>query len=130
MKTHMIGCYVEPVLYYGLETIVLTAQLSDTMKAVLNTARRMILGLRSRRNVKVDELKRKVSIEPVASKLQKMRVNLWSVACISHQTPTPAKCCVVNSQTNGATKLPTSGNGSANFEMMSDIVDLPLLKTG
>ena len=77
MKSHLIECYVKPVLYYGLETIVLTAQLSDMMEAVLNTARRMILGLNSRKDMKVDELKRKVSLKAVASQLQKRRLNLW-----------------------------------------------------
>ena len=77
MKSHLIECYVKPVLYYGLETIVLTAQLSDRMEAVLNTARRMILGLNNRKVVKVEELKRKVALEAVAPQLQKRRLNLW-----------------------------------------------------
>ena len=77
MKTHLIECYVKPVLYYGLETIVLTAQLSDMMEAVLDTAKRMILGLNSRRSVEVEELRRKVSLKTVAGQLQKRRLNLW-----------------------------------------------------
>ena len=76
MKSHLIECYVKPVLYYGLETIVLTAQLSDRMEAVLNTAMRMILGLNNRKVVKVEELKRKFALEAVAPQLQKRRLNL------------------------------------------------------
>ena len=77
MKSRLIECYVKPVLYYRLETIVLTARLSDMTEAVLNTARRMISGLNSRKDMKVDELKRKVFLEAVASQLQKRRFNFW-----------------------------------------------------
>ena len=77
MKPHLIQCDVKPVLYYGLKIIVLTAQLSDMMESVLNTARRMILGLNSRKDMKLDELKWKVSLEAIAHQLQKRRLSIW-----------------------------------------------------
>ena len=42
MNAHLIECYVKLILYYDLETIVLTAQLSDMMEADLNIVRRDI----------------------------------------------------------------------------------------
>ncbi|MES9975007.1 MAG: reverse transcriptase domain-containing protein [Candidatus Thiodiazotropha sp.] len=77
IKSRMVECFIKPILLYGLETIVLTAQSNDKMEAMLNTARRMILGLNNKRDLKVDLLKNKVILKPIATQLRRRRVNLW-----------------------------------------------------
>ncbi|MES9974259.1 MAG: reverse transcriptase family protein, partial [Candidatus Thiodiazotropha sp.] len=76
-KTKLINSFIKPVLYYGLSTIVLTKVLHDKMEALLNTARRIILGIRDKRELKVVELKERISLEPPARDLRARRLQLW-----------------------------------------------------
>lgn len=77
-KRRLIECFIIPILAYGLSTIVLTAADSDKMNALLNTARRMILGQNNKRDMKVIDLHKKIPLPNPALLLQQRRLNLYA----------------------------------------------------
>ena len=77
-KAQLVQCFILPILLYGLNTIVLTANASDRLESLMNTARRMIIGCNSRRDIKVEELRKKVKLPSPAALLQTRRLNLYA----------------------------------------------------
>ncbi|MGL5754370.1 MAG: reverse transcriptase domain-containing protein [Paraclostridium sp.] len=77
-KAKVIETFIKPVLLYGLSTIVLRATDNDKMEAVLNTARRMCLGIWNKREMKNVDLAIKIPIRNVATQIQQRRMNLWT----------------------------------------------------
>ena len=76
-KVRLIENFVSPVRYYGLSTIVLRVQDNRRLQASLNTARRMILGLYSRRALTNEELSAKIPLRCPAAIIQRRRLALW-----------------------------------------------------
>lgn len=76
-KLRMVETFIKPVLLYGLETVVLTATMNDKLEALLNTSRRMILGLTNKKEMPVSELREKLPLKHPATQIQKKRLNLW-----------------------------------------------------
>lgn len=65
-----IELFVDPIITHGLTTIVLRAPDNKRLMAMQNTARRMILGLRSRKEMKVETMKAKVEMKNLDSRIQ------------------------------------------------------------
>ncbi|KAM3172487.1 hypothetical protein ACTXT7_014423 [Hymenolepis weldensis] len=56
-KARLVEIFLSPAIYYGLSTIVLRIRDNNRISALLNTARREILGLNSSRILMADELR-------------------------------------------------------------------------
>ena len=76
-KERIIDCILMPVLQYGLETLVIRKTDHDKLMALLNTARRMTLGYKDRKECKVEELKKKMRIRNISACIQMRRIRLW-----------------------------------------------------
>ncbi|VDP01001.1 unnamed protein product [Schistosoma margrebowiei] len=73
----MVDSSIIPILTYGLESIVLRKQDWTRLETVLNTIRRMILGINDRKQLNVQQLKLKVNLPNLANKIMQNRLNLW-----------------------------------------------------
>ncbi|XP_018644737.1 unnamed protein product [Schistosoma mansoni] len=80
----MVDSSIIPILTYGLESIVLRKQDWSRLEAVLNTVRRIILNINDRKQYTVEQLKLKINLPNLASKIMQNRLNLWYVA---HKRP-------------------------------------------
>ena len=69
--------FIKPVILYGLETLIIRKVDIDKFSAVLNKARRMILKLNSKSELKVTELEKKGPIKSIRTQLAVQRANLW-----------------------------------------------------
>ena len=76
LKAYLVGIFVDPAVTYGLSTIVLRVKDNNRLKAIQNTARRMILLLYSRRAKTVEELRKELPMRNLASLIQAKRLNL------------------------------------------------------
>ncbi|CAH8290778.1 unnamed protein product, partial [Schistosoma rodhaini] len=83
-KAKMVDSSIIPILTYGLESIVLRKQDWSRLEAVLNTVRRIILNINDRKQYTVEQLKLKINLPNLASKIMQNRLNLWYVA---HKRP-------------------------------------------
>lgn len=75
--TKLFETFVEPVILYYSSTIVNCKVDDNKLKAAQNTARWMMLGPYSRRQMSVKELVEKVPLKNLAAQLQKRRLDLW-----------------------------------------------------
>ena len=71
MKAKLLDTFIKPVRLYGLSTILRTMD-NNPIKAVHNTARRMILGLKSRKKLTNEELGMKIPPINPAAQLHKV----------------------------------------------------------
>ncbi|VUZ50603.1 unnamed protein product [Hymenolepis diminuta] len=76
-KAHLVDTFVSPAIYYGLSTVVLRVRDKKRISALLNTARRVILGLNSRRTLRTEKLAKRVSLKCPAAIIQRRRLSLW-----------------------------------------------------
>lgn len=80
-KARLVDIFVSSATYYRLSTIVLRKRDNDRISALLNTARRMILGINCRRLLKVVELEKIVRLKYPAASIQQGRLRLWKSLC-------------------------------------------------
>ncbi|CAH8529152.1 unnamed protein product [Schistosoma rodhaini] len=83
-KMKLVDSSIIPILTYGLESIVLRKQDWSRLEAVLNTVRRIILGINDRKQLTVEQLRHKINLPNLANKIMQNRLNLWYVA---HKRP-------------------------------------------
>ena len=75
-RAKLVERYVLPVLIYGLNTIVLRVRDIARLESVMNTACRIMLGIHSRRELEVTELRRRVPLPDVNAVILGQHVNL------------------------------------------------------
>ncbi|VUZ40802.1 unnamed protein product [Hymenolepis diminuta] len=68
-RAKLLKTFVEPVLLYGLPTIIHLKVNDIRLKAVQNTTRRMMLGLYSRRQMSVEVMAEKVPLRNLAAQI-------------------------------------------------------------
>ena len=77
-KGLLIETFLEPVLLYGIETLVIRCTDLGRLEAVIHLAKRMCLRLETKNEMKLKELKAKVKTTPVAHQLRRRNVQLYA----------------------------------------------------
>lgn len=85
-KCRMLDTFMKPILTYGLSSTVIRAKDHNRLKAVLNTCRRMILGINRRDEKSVAELEELVTLNSVSQELRLRRIGLWFRASLRHDS--------------------------------------------
>ena len=120
MKAKLLETFIKPVLLYGLSTIVLRVVDNNPIKAVLNTARRMILGLTSRKELTNEELGMKIPLVNPAAQLQQRRLNLW--ATVSNQNGLTKE--ILESHIKGRKNMKSSSTKSWFRQIQADSLEV------
>ncbi|XP_018652660.1 hypothetical protein Smp_109300 [Schistosoma mansoni] len=76
-KTSLINTLIIPHLTYSLESIVLRKTDWSRLEAVLNTARRIILNIKDKKELNIQQLHEKIQLPNIATKIMQNRLNLW-----------------------------------------------------
>lgn len=76
-KARLVEIFVYPIVIYGLATVVFRVKDNKRLLALQNTARRMILGLWSRRERRMAGLKEQIPLENLAACIQRRHFALW-----------------------------------------------------
>lgn len=79
-KTKLINTLIIPHLTYSLESIVLRKKDWSRLEAVLNTTRRIILNIKDRKELNIEQLHEKIHLPNIATKIMQNRLNLWYTA--------------------------------------------------
>ena len=77
VKASLVEVFIKPILLYGLETGVTRESDLSKLNAVLNKARRMILRVQDKREIRCAHLAELIQLRDIRIELGIRRLNLW-----------------------------------------------------
>ena len=77
-KSGLLNTFISPVLLYGLETVVLRQKDITRLEAVMHSGKRMILGLTSRKDIKLIELNATIRTREIGIVIATRRLSLYA----------------------------------------------------